>query len=309
MKNRFIKFCFLIFISGCSSNSRLANIYNLTNVPPGTIAIGSNFFMDCTEVGNVDWREYMYWTHRVYGKNSVEYLNTLPDTFVWALANSCLTNLTTYYFTHPGYNYHPVVGINQEQANQFSKWRSDRVFEQFLINNKLIQIDTSVKPETHFTIERYYSGSLTTYLSEEFQVYYPVYSLPSIDEAILAINFTDSLNNSVLEKCKTKWCKERQSFYARIECEVDPCDENEFENYPFAPTESRSRQVFREFNETRIIQLRGNVREWTNIEGIAYGGGWNDSLNTIMNTDTFFTTNANAWTGFRNVCRWKKWNK
>ena len=30
---------------------------------------------------------------------------------------------------------------------------------------------------------------------------------------------------------------------------------------------------------------------------------------TIKNQDIFFTNQVNAWTGFRNVCEWKKFEK
>jgi len=59
---------------------------------------------------------------------------------------------------HPSYRDYPVVGVSWVQANDFCKWRSDRVNEQILVregiiaHNPLGQID-----DEHFTTEAYLS--------------------------------------------------------------------------------------------------------------------------------------------------------
>ncbi len=48
----------------------------------------SSFYMDETEVTNTDYREYLYWTNRVFGPNYPQvYVKALPDTLVWRNRN------------------------------------------------------------------------------------------------------------------------------------------------------------------------------------------------------------------------------
>ena len=60
-------------------------IYKATFTPPGTVKVTDKFYFDKTEVSNVNWREYENWNMRTYGKNSDEYINSLPDTTVWVM--------------------------------------------------------------------------------------------------------------------------------------------------------------------------------------------------------------------------------
>ena len=53
--------------------------------------------------------------------------------------------------------------------------------------------------------------------------------------------------------------------------------------------------------------LRGNVSEWLDEPHITAGGSWCDKLEDILASDTSYCEMPNAWTGFRNVCQWKKW--
>lgn len=98
--------------------------------PPGTVKVGDYFFMDESEISNMAWMEYVYWTERIYGKDSKQYADAQVDSNVWD------EPFRTHYFTHPAYRMYPVVGVSYEQAMAYCQWRSDRVMEQLLINKE-----------------------------------------------------------------------------------------------------------------------------------------------------------------------------
>lgn len=54
-------------------------------------------------------------------------VNVYPDTTAWIndFENAYNEPYTRMYFSHPGYNQYPVVGVSWEQANAFSNWRTD----------------------------------------------------------------------------------------------------------------------------------------------------------------------------------------
>jgi gliding motility-associated lipoprotein GldJ len=88
------------------------------------------------------------------------YLSALPDTLVWrdVLGNNEL--LTENYLRHPAYADYPVVGVSWLQANQYCKWRSDRVNEKRLMDkgilNPLFAMDSlKVEGKDHFTTDTY----------------------------------------------------------------------------------------------------------------------------------------------------------
>jgi gliding motility-associated lipoprotein GldJ len=93
----------------------------------------SSFYMDETEVANTDYREYLYWLDRVYNNMPQVYRKALPDTLVWLEELSYNEPFVETYFRHPAYDEYPVVGISWLQAQEYCKWRTDRVNEMILI--------------------------------------------------------------------------------------------------------------------------------------------------------------------------------
>lgn len=99
----------------------------------------SSFYMDRTEVSNFHWLEYVYWMKRVYYKSYPHiYKKSLPDTLAWRSPLSYKEKYVDYYLRHPSYRDYPVVGVSWIQANDFCKWRTDRVNEAILVREGIL---------------------------------------------------------------------------------------------------------------------------------------------------------------------------
>lgn len=119
----------------------------------------SSFFMDQTEVSNIDYLEYIYWLSRIYGQDYPEMVTkALPDTLVWRKSMSYNEPMVEIYFRHPAYGDYPVVGVSWLQANNYALWRSDRVNEMLLIEAGVLKFDDNQNSENHFTTDGYLAG-------------------------------------------------------------------------------------------------------------------------------------------------------
>ncbi|WP_298520601.1 gliding motility lipoprotein GldJ [uncultured Kordia sp.] len=130
-----------------------------------------SFYMDETEVTNLMYTEYLYWTKTVFPPENENYRNiytgALPDTLVWRNRLGFNETMTTNYLRHPGYAEYPVVGVNWIQAVQFCQWRTDRVNEAVLEREGYIakgakSVD-SLSPEATFSTEAYLTDPTKTY--------------------------------------------------------------------------------------------------------------------------------------------------
>jgi formylglycine-generating enzyme len=127
------------------------------NNSPRTVTV-SSFYMDETEVRNVDYREYLHWLRRVYKSYPEVYRRALPDTLVWRSPMGFNDPYVQYYFRHPSYNNYPVVGVSWLQANDYCLWRTDRVNEQILIDEGELNPDPNQVDEKNFNTEAYLVG-------------------------------------------------------------------------------------------------------------------------------------------------------
>ncbi len=154
----------------------------------------SSFWMDQTEVRNVDYREYLFWLMRVYAEYPAVYRKALPDTLVWRSKLAYNEPYVQYYFRHPAYNEYPVVGVSWVQANDYCAWRTDRVNELVLYQKGIIKLDPQQQGKENFNTDAYLAGQfeplpgdapLTTPAGVERKVniedgiLYPKYRLPT----------------------------------------------------------------------------------------------------------------------------------
>ena len=93
----------LLFVEGGSfTMGRVEQdvMYEWNNVPRKVTV--SSFYLDETEVRNVDYLEYLYWLKRVYSMSYPEvYKKALPDTLVWRDKLGYNEPFVTQYLRHP----------------------------------------------------------------------------------------------------------------------------------------------------------------------------------------------------------------
>lgn len=127
------------------------------NNTPRRVTI-SSFYIDKTEVRNVDWLEYLHWLSRVYPDSHEKFEQALPDTLVWRSELSFNEPFLENYFRHPAFSDYPVVGVSWKQADSYCRWRTDRVNEMILIESGVLGHDLSQSGENIFTTESYLNG-------------------------------------------------------------------------------------------------------------------------------------------------------
>ncbi len=131
--------------------------YEWNNVPRRVTV--SSFYMDETEVSNFDYREYLNWTRRVYKSYPEVYQKALPDTLVWREELSYNEPYVETYLRFPSFDNYPVVGVSWVQANEYSKWRSNRVNEMLLIERGVLSPNTADQVDSdNFDTKAYFSG-------------------------------------------------------------------------------------------------------------------------------------------------------
>ncbi len=142
------------FVMGATQEDMLRDWNNM----PRRITVPS-FYIDETEVSNVDYLEYLHWLKRVFGQDYPEvYQRALPDTLVWRDKLAYNEPLVEMYLRHPSYHNYPVVGVSWTQATEYCKWRTDRVNERLLIEAGVISADPDQKNENNFNTEAYLAG-------------------------------------------------------------------------------------------------------------------------------------------------------
>jgi len=148
----------LVFIEGGSfAMGRVEQdvMYDWNNIPRRVTV--SSFYMDETEIRNVDYNEYLYWLSYVYSSDyRFLYREALPDTLVWRERLAFNEPMVELYLRHPAYEEYPVVGVSWVQASKYCDWRTDRVNELILRSEGIV--DKYLAPQDqakHFNLDAY----------------------------------------------------------------------------------------------------------------------------------------------------------
>ena len=120
----------------------------------------SSFYMDETEITNLDYVEYLHWVNRIFGETHPEvYRNALPDTLVWRDPLAYNEPYVENYLRHPAYSDYPVVGVSWVQASEYASWRTDRVNEWILVREGILDWNLDEQEgANHFNTEAYLAG-------------------------------------------------------------------------------------------------------------------------------------------------------
>ena len=290
-----------IILSSAIFNNKKLKYY--MEIPPGTAEIDTNFFIDVAEIRNLDWLDYSYWVKRTFGDDSSQTNKVLTDDSLWFDEGYCLRSYFDYYLRHPEYRNHPIIGINQKQAQEYCKWRSDRVFEYCLVNAGIIEHESNQTADNHFTIERYFKGEFNGIKPDERIVYYPVYRLPTAEEWRMADAHFKEYNTKIIKKCRSKDCEiHYQTDSINIAFNVIPCDGDSLLSEAMLPVIFYKHRKKQEYG----FHFYGNVSEWLEEENMVVGANWKDT--TLLNYDVPREAyKATTTIGFRAVCEWKKW--
>jgi hypothetical protein len=300
-----IGFCQFVFLKKDKSWSVAERIEN--EIPPGTIYLGENLYYDQTEITNHHWSAYMYYYLDRYGYKSLEFKATLPDTLCWNIMGPEYDSIRhpkiDYYLRHPAYRDFPVVGVYQKQAQGFAKWRSDRVMEYALIKAGVFVEDTNMNSENIFTIEKYFKGNYKGIQPDPRFMVYPKYSLPSVIEYGRVTEYADSLHKKGLAT---------PSLYGRKFKKFDFGD-NIDGNYSklnslYCEDMASAFYQWHSSKKGNFYHLVGNVAEWSSEPNITLGCSWITKTEEMDSLMVYKESNkASYYTGFRNVCQWKKW--
>ncbi|MGB4284435.1 MAG: SUMF1/EgtB/PvdO family nonheme iron enzyme, partial [Bacteroidales bacterium] len=149
------------FVMGATQD----NVMGEWNNTPRRVTVRT-FYMDQTEVSNLHYLEFLYWVKKVFYQTNNQqyqeyYVKQLPDTLVWRDRLAYNEPMVNLYLRHPAYRDYPVVGVSWLQANEYCRWRTDRVNEMLLYKAGVYHLDTDYDVNDFFTTESYLGGFFT----------------------------------------------------------------------------------------------------------------------------------------------------
>ncbi len=268
-KNR-VTLLFLCLILSVKSFSK-------NNVPPNGIKINDSTYIDETELSILDWNEYYFWNLKMFGEEIAKQKCNINEKLY---ASSDTTKIyggyiKRMYFIHIKYQTYPMVGISFQQAMEYCKWRTYRVYEIALIKNKILTAPVNTDAAHIFTVEGFLNGTFKCTIKNSSRLKeIPIYQfqLPSLQ------NFEMAEQDAYAKYLKSKktsvpFPEEKAKNILMIDVHA---------NYP---------------NKSGIYNLIGNISEFTNMEGVAYGGNW--TMNEIPEKYILKYTTPNNALGFR----------
>lgn len=285
----------LLFVVSCSifPKGHLDKDYPF-ETSPYFIYIDSNLYMAKTEVTNYKWLEYVYWMVENYPDKRVEFKMDTPNWFYQFKTN----DYSNFYNNHPHYLNYPVANITFEQAKQFSKWQSDRIYESILLAEGFLDISSSEELSTPFTIEGFLNGEFQNLIPDSTFPPILVFDLPTLEHYKLALALNERIDQNQKDKFrlrKYKGASPSDSSLFLGALKKDSITEVAFYNVIYTSNL---------YPNSSIYNLKGNVSELTSDSTLIFGGNWYHTEEHHSNTGTFHHGQPSNFIGFRNVYRY-----
>ncbi len=278
--------------------------------PPNTAKLYDNFYIDKTEISNIQWLEFL----TDIKHDSVYYRSMLPDsslTASWLI----ITNNPLYwigqgtankYMRSPETRHFPVVGITYKQVTEFCKWRSKVATEQAAKENyqvppgKVItfRFRLPTEEEWMFAAAANLDTAAYKYGFKEFESMSTLWNDPT--GYWQTVSKTSNLSFSEFEFIFRQFQKHgREPFFNCLK---------DFYNYfhyganqPISTLPPKKRKP-NQLNGFGLYAMIGNVSEMTDAPGISKGGSWAQLIEECRISSRQYYSKPEGWLGFRCVC-------
>ena len=297
-------FLMALIVLGCGSSMVISldgEAFKVSS-PANTIKIAENFYADESEVSNQDYRTYLYSLAQLYGRESPEFEQALPDTLVWRGQMSYGEPYTNHYFSHPAFDQYPVVGVDLDQAKHFSNWRTEQAAEALLRSKGLIKPMDNKDPEHCFSIKRYLEGDYD-WIIKRTSVAFPRFSIPTIKEWEKIAGLESQLNYGVDRTTRyNKKILKRYHCLFHTDVELELSRTNTYSSRPSNrpdDVKSLSKNIY------GLYGTIGNVAELVDHKNTIKGGSWFHKMEDIAIEKNEKIKKPNSWVGFRNVCKFE----
>lgn len=298
----------ILVLTSCSAVNIIFlenNEYKL-DTPEGTAIVSDNLFSSITETSNDEYKSYLEWLGRIYGYNSQNYLEALPDTLVFQKHTNPQYGepyipAGKYYFHHPGFNDYPIVGIDLKQATAYCNWKTIVETKDILTKKNLIEEILHPDSSNHFTIQRYLDGSFD-WIRKQQEIPFPSYQVPNSDEwetiAGKYSGFTYGVDSIEFFNSKPR-DKHKGLFHTQDQKDSYGPHMSVYVLSLQASVESYSENVF------GLRNTIGNVSEIVRDSSISKGGSFKAFVKDIGINGSEEFIEPNYWTGFRCVCKYE----
>lgn len=245
---------------------------------PRTQKVSENLYFQETEVTNLEWKEYLYFTRLDSGEQY--YASMLPDQSKLPCPN---------YFYDNFYNLYPLVGINYDQAKAYCNWKTE-------VANIIFEVHC--RKNIHLTFR------LPTQEEWELAVADNDYTTDDLPVVKISIDGHSYLRKLLSLKESTKDVKKKVVAFNRANKPLYPihCLQEwspfQIQNYP---------QYVYSFphNQFNLFHMRGNVFEMLDNKGLAIGGSYLTDYNNSISNPLLKYETPKKDLGFRTICEVK----
>jgi len=224
--------------------------------PCYTIKISQNLYCDEYDVTIKDYRKFVDWNKQIFGDNSSEYKNSIPDTSTWNETKKIILFDNDSKVDCKIKEFETLNNLTNAQIEKFNEWRSNQVFKDYLILKKIIQ-NISTKNETkenYFTKEKYFKGFYPHIISSEKINYYPEYRQATELEKRMIQKFSDSIVTNKLYDFKKGLAIHSTPFIIQnYNLIIDPHSSNSDCIYYFNPKAKKPISPFNIWENYRMI--------------------------------------------------------